>query len=236
MCLFSFRKLFVTCSCCFFFFCLFRNGKREERWEGRPSRRCMVYIKYDNVHNHKASSKSEHHTFFIYSGVLKFKQSLKPQSKAHGFNKALHVAYESLTHFAWATIGFIEKLSVDCHYKGHIVRRHLYSNSLMVSSCNLTPQCRDLWSWTTTSVSGCLLKYASLWKKLCTDDLVLLAALEQFEYQAQHVQIGCYLLHCTYWKPEDSGTTQKEDVKKTLGNCKMLPSILSKHCRFCFVN
>ena len=83
MCLFSFRKLFVTCSCCLFFvlflfFCLFRNGKKEERWEGRPSGRCMVYIKYDNVHNHKASSKSKHHTFFIYSGGLKFEQSLKP--------------------------------------------------------------------------------------------------------------------------------------------------------------
>ena len=32
--------------------------------------------------------------------------------------------------------GFIEKLSVDCHHKGHVVRQH-YSNSLMVSSCNL---------------------------------------------------------------------------------------------------
>ena len=38
MCLFSLRKLFVTCSCCFFFlfffvlcvFVLFMNGKREE--------------------------------------------------------------------------------------------------------------------------------------------------------------------------------------------------------------
>ena len=39
-------------------------------------------------------------------------------------------------------------------------------------------------------------------------------------------------------EPEDSGTTRKEDVKKTPG--KMLPSILSKDCmcytHFCFVN
>ena len=37
MCLFSFRKLFVTCFCCFFFFFVlsFGNGKREERWEGK---------------------------------------------------------------------------------------------------------------------------------------------------------------------------------------------------------
>ena len=45
--LFSFRKLFVTCSCCFFvvffFVLLFRNGKREERWEGRSRGRCTVY-------------------------------------------------------------------------------------------------------------------------------------------------------------------------------------------------
>ena len=50
--LFSFRKLFVTCSCYFFcclFVLLFRNGKREERWEGRPRGRRMVY-KVDNVH------------------------------------------------------------------------------------------------------------------------------------------------------------------------------------------
>ena len=47
------------------------------------------------------------------------------------------------------------------------------------------------------------------------------------------------LLAALDWKPEDSGTTQKEDVKKTPG--KMLSSILSKRCsvcytHFCFVN
>ena len=53
---------------------------------------------------------------------------------------------------------------------------------------------------------------------------MLLAALELFECQALHVQI----LAALDWKPEDSGTTQKEDVKMTPG--KMLPSILSKQC------
>ena len=51
-----------------------REGQGEDAWS----------IKYDNVHiqlrknHHKASSKSKHHTFFIYTGVLKFDQSLKP--------------------------------------------------------------------------------------------------------------------------------------------------------------
>ena len=50
--LFLFRKLFVTCSCYFlllFLVLLFRNGKREERWEGKPRGRCMV-CEVDNVH------------------------------------------------------------------------------------------------------------------------------------------------------------------------------------------
>ena len=29
--------------------------------------------------------------------------------------------YKSPAHFMWTTIGFTEKLSVDCHHKGHIV-------------------------------------------------------------------------------------------------------------------
>ena len=33
MCLFSFRKLFVSVAFFFFFVLSFRNGKREERWE-----------------------------------------------------------------------------------------------------------------------------------------------------------------------------------------------------------
>ena len=52
-------------------------------------------------------------------------------------------------------------------------------------------------------------------------DLVLLAALEQFEYQATNR----LLLAAS---EEYSGTTQKKDVKKT--PAKILPSSLSKHC------
>ena len=44
-----------------------RGGQGEDAWS----------MKYDNIHI-KASSKSKHHTFFIYTGVLKFEQSLKP--------------------------------------------------------------------------------------------------------------------------------------------------------------
>ena len=45
--------------------------------------------------------------------------------------------------------------------------------------------------------------------KLCTVESVLLAALEQFEYQATN-----RLLLATLEEYEDSGTTQKEDIKK----------------------
>ena len=62
--------------------------------------------------------------------------------------------------------------------------------------------------------------------KPCTVDSVLLAALEQFEYQAS---IGCYLLLLAALEEyEDSGTTQNEDGKKT--PAKMLPSTRNKHC------
>ena len=54
-------------------------------------------------------------------------------------------------------------------------------------------------------------------------DSVLLAAIEQFEVQATN-----RLLLSALEEYEDSGTTQKEDVKKTAA--KMLPSTLSKHC------
>ena len=56
-----------------------------------------------------------------------------------------------------------------------------------------------------------------------TIDSVLLAAIEQFEDQATH-----WLLIAVLEEYEDSGTTQKKDVKKT--PAKMLPSTLSKHC------
>ena len=48
MCLFSFRKLFVTYSCCFFVF--FRNGERDEKEENLKGgqREDAGSTKYDN--------------------------------------------------------------------------------------------------------------------------------------------------------------------------------------------
>ena len=57
-----------------------------------------------------------------------------------------------------------------------------------------------------------------------TIDLVLLAAIEQFEDQ-----LTTRLLIAALKGYEDSSTTQKEDVKKT--PAKTLPSTPSKHCR-----
>ena len=116
----------------------------------------------------------------------------------------------------WATIGFTEKLSVDCHHGGHIVRHH-YSNSLMVSGCNLN------WFDTTSMELNnrqCLRLPPIVHKSLkepvhCYP--VLLAALEQLEYQALHVQIGCIELET--WR-----LRHNTDVKKT--SSKMLPSTL----------
>ena len=55
-----------------------------------------------------------------------------------------------------------------------------------------------------------------VWKFLneATVNMVLLAALEQFEYQATN-----RLLIAALEEYEDSGTTQKEDVKKTPAKC-----------------
>ena len=39
---FPFCDLFLLLFFSFFFVLSFRNGKREERWEGRPRGRCMV--------------------------------------------------------------------------------------------------------------------------------------------------------------------------------------------------
>ena len=55
-----------------------------------------------------------------------------------------------------------------------------------------------------------------------TIDSVLLAAIQQFKDQATN-----RLLIAVSEEYEDSGTTQKEDVKKT--PAKMLPSTLSEH-------
>ena len=56
-----------------------------------------------------------------------------------------------------------------------------------------------------------------------TVEFVLLAALKQFKYQVTN-----RLLLAASEEYGDSGTTQKEDVKKT--PAKMLPSTLSKCC------
>ena len=62
-------------SVAFFFVLSFRNGKREERWEGRSRGRCMVnffvYIQLRIVINSNVSKwncKSIHHTF-LSTGV-----------------------------------------------------------------------------------------------------------------------------------------------------------------------
>ena len=64
-----------------------------------------------------------------------------------------------------------------------------------------------------------------VWKLMneTTIDSVLLAAIQQFKDQATN-----RLLIAVSEEYEDSGTTQKEDVKKT--PAKMLPSTLSEHC------
>ena len=56
-----------------------------------------------------------------------------------------------------------------------------------------------------------------------TVDLVLVASLKQFKYQATLIGFVA-----ASEENGDSGTTQKKDVKKT--PVKMLPSTLSKHC------
>ena len=104
----------------------------------------MVY-KVDNVHIQlKIIIKLPENPsitlfFYLYGGLEARAKPHKAQVQSTWFS----LGFKSPAHFVWATIGFTEKLSVDCHHKGHIVRHH-YSNSLMVSSCHLTPQCRDL--------------------------------------------------------------------------------------------
>ena len=39
---FDSENFFVTCSCCFFVRIVFRNGKREKRWERKTRGRCTV--------------------------------------------------------------------------------------------------------------------------------------------------------------------------------------------------
>ena len=95
-------KLLWLVSVAFFFLfvMLFRNGKTEERREERPRGRCMV-------------------NFFVHIKLRIIINSVKLYITLlclWGFR-----AYKFPAHFMWTTIRFTEKLSVDCHHKGHIV-------------------------------------------------------------------------------------------------------------------
>ena len=89
--------------------------------------------------------------------------------------------------------------------------------------CGLTACMEKLWSaWAALGMQG---RWVCFWGLQGEDawSTVLLAALEQFEYQATN-----RLLLAASEEYGDSGTTQKKDVKKT--PAKMLPPTLSKHC------
>ena len=92
-----------------------RGGQGEDAW----------YIKYANVHTQLRIiinfHKFKHHNFFIYTGFRspsKASSLTNPSPKHMGFMRLWMQAYKPPAHFVWATIGFIEKLSVD---KGQIV-------------------------------------------------------------------------------------------------------------------
>ena len=160
---------------------------------------------------------------------LKPHKTLKPKFKAQSW---VLWGFKSPAHFVWA-VGFTENLSVDCHHKGHIVRHHY---KLTVSSCNLN------WFDTTEYGSTELNNCQYLWlppiicKYLKEAVLCWLSAISCTTWPVRIPSSTCTnrLLLAALEEPEDSSTTQKEDVKKT-------PAI-SKHCmcsyytRFCFVN
>ena len=45
----------------------------------------------------------------------------KPQVEITSLMRLCMWGYKFPTHFMWTTIWFTEKLSIDCHHKGHIV-------------------------------------------------------------------------------------------------------------------
>ena len=77
----------------------------------------------------------------------------------------------------WTTIRFTEKLLVDCHHKGHIVLSH---KTLLQRQFDG----EYLWSKSVWHNSIGIYGAEQLQISEATVDLVLLAALEQFEYQA----------------------------------------------------
>ena len=86
----------------FFLFVLsFTNDKREERWEGKTHGQHFCSHKLTIIINQMLPSE------FVKPCITLL--------YLRGFR-----AYKSPTHFMWTTIRFTEKLSVDCHHKGHI--------------------------------------------------------------------------------------------------------------------
>ena len=94
-----FRKLCDLFLLFFFFFLvmLFRNGRREERWEGRP--RKMMHGQLFCPHKTKNQTQ------------------MLPSEIVHHTSLSMG---KSPTHFMCTTIRFTEN-SVDCHHKGHTV-------------------------------------------------------------------------------------------------------------------
>ena len=108
---------------------LFRNGKREEvggeakgKMDGLES--MIIYIQQRIIINLPVNPNI---TLFIFirgfRSPSKTSSLIKPKFKAHGFYEVLQ-AYKSILILVWATsIGFTEKLSIEYHHKGHIVRQ-----------------------------------------------------------------------------------------------------------------
>ena len=103
----------------------------------------------------------------------------------------------------WTTIGFTEKLSVDFHHKGHIVLNHKTPLQQQFDNeyCHLKQRIGIYGAEQHQFLQLPPLVRMSLNEAIV--DLVLLAALEQFEYQATN-----RLLLAALEEYEDSGTTQ----------------------------
>ena len=91
-------------------------------------------------------------------------------------------AYKSPVHYVSATIGFTENLSVDCDAPQRSHSKTPFSNSLTVSSCT-QPGAEQPPVSAAASYSMQVFE-----RSRASVESVLLAALEQFEYQALHVQ------------------------------------------------
>ena len=56
---FPLEKFFVPCCCCFFLRIVFRNGKREERWEREDAH----LVKYESIQLEKLQRTKNYHKF-----------------------------------------------------------------------------------------------------------------------------------------------------------------------------